>query len=464
MLGLKPKQVKFLNRFRSAKDTYMCAAGSAGSGKTFLDLGIIHILCSNINGLRFAIIRKTEKNLKQTTIPSYEQLKRKTKSVNDSYIIDMSARYKTGSEILFVWADITKDPDLNNIRGLELTGALIEEANQINVKYFHLLKTRIGRWNNHKCHQFILLNLNPSVGWCKEIFYDNWVDGTLPERYYFEEFKVSDNDSLHKDYVRGLDDLPEEERKRFVLNRWDYSDIPNQLIKYEWYKQCVLDQYEIKIGDRAMLAVDPAWEGTDETMLGRMHGSHFGWWEEYAKQDPDFTGDLAVERAKEYNIAQNDIIVDPIGLGAATVLRMRNHLKVEPDLFYAGAAASDMEGLLALFNKRSEAHWFLREFLRKQEGTFHHHPRFQKQVLAIKYIIDEKKIKIIGKKEIKKDIHESPGYVDIAMMLVHKFYTSVVGAESAIFKDQLRETPSGAISSRAQRERREITNRIKSMV
>jgi len=395
--------------------------------------------------------------LKQTTIPSYEAMKRLTKSTLSSVIVDMIAKYpKTGSEILFIWADITKDPELNNIRGLELTGALIEEANQIHVKYFHLLKTRIGRWNNHKCIQFIIINLNPSVGWVKDMFYDNWVNDALPERYYFEEFEVRDNDSLLEEYVQGLEDLPEEEYKRFVSNRWDYSDIPNQLIKYEWYKQCILDEYEIKPGDRAILAGDPAWEGKDSTVLGRMHGNHFGWWEEYPKQDPDLTGDLMANRAKEYHIDDNDVVVDPIGIGAATVLRLRNHKGIEPDMFYAGAAASDTDGLLALFNKRSEAHWLLREGMRQEEVTFEHHASFQKQVLAIKYIIDEKKIRILGKKEIKKEIHESPGHVDVAMMLVHKHYTTAAGLTSALLQQQVKRVTGAQLLTRAQRERREI--------
>ena len=136
-----------------------------------------------------------------------------------------------------------------------------------------------------------------------------------------------------------------------------------------------------------------------------MHGNHIGWWEEYAKQDPDFTGDLAAARAKEFHIADDDIVVDPVGIGAATVLRLRNQHNVEPDMYYSGQPATDSQGILAIFNKRSEAHWMLREALRKEEITLEHHPSFQKQILAIRYTVDEKKIRILDKKSIKKDIH-----------------------------------------------------------
>lgn len=457
--GLKPKQRKFMDAFRSGVFRYLVAAGSAGSGKSIIGLGILHILCSNISGLRFAIIRKTEKNLKQTTIPSYKKIKALTRSEGDSVIVDMVARYpKTGSEIVFVWADIAKDPELNNIRGLELTGALIEEANQISVKYFHLLKTRIGRWNNHKCKQFILLNLNPSLGWCKDLFYDKWADGSLPKNTYFEEFWVHDNDSLDPDYVEGLEDLPDEEYKRFVKNCWDYSDIPNQLIKYEWYKQCILDEYTIGKADRPLLGIDPAWEGDDDTVFGRMHGSHMGWWEAYKKQDTTTTARLGIERSIEYHIDENDIVVDPIGVGVGVIDTFRDN-KYYPDLFYAGAPASDLQGLLALYNKRSEGHWLFREALRKQEITIQHHPSLQKQALAVKYSVDEKKIRIRPKAEIKKEIHESPGHLDVAMMLTHKHFTTEGGLASLLLSRQATEVMGAQMLTRAQRERRDQIKR-----
>ena len=176
---LKPKQQAFLKIFRSLKYTYLCAAGTAGSGKSFLTIGILHFLCLLIPNLRFAIVRKSESNLKRTSIPTYRKVKRITKTQGSSVIIDMTARYQNGSEIMFIWADITKDPDLDNVKGLELTGALIEEANQISVRYLNLLKIRIGRWNNELCPKFILINLNPSIGWCKDMFYEPWANGTL---------------------------------------------------------------------------------------------------------------------------------------------------------------------------------------------------------------------------------------------------------------------------------------------
>lgn len=453
-MSLNSKQQKFMNALRSGKFMFLCAAGTTGSGKTFLTIGIIHLLCCNIPGVRFFIGRKSEKNLKQTTIPSYNEIKRKSKSMGESVIVDMTAKYKNGSEIVFIWCDKTKDPDLNNIRGLEVNGGLFEEANQIDQSYHEMAKTRIGRWRPELCKPFILLNLNPSIGWVKDLFYDNWINGTLPEKHYFEEFDVSDAvESSGQTYVDNLASLAEPERERFVNNKWDYSEIPNQLISYEWYKNCMREQDPvIDPLVYASGATDPAWEGDDDTVIGRMHGNHIGWWQSYPKQDPDYTGVLSVEIARTYKISNKNWIVDPVGLGSATVLKMRNDLKYSPDLFYAGEPSTDIYGAMPCFNKRSEALWLLRECMRQEEITFTHTAGFQKECLAAKYYIDEKRIRVASKKDIKAEIHKSPGMLDVAMMLIHKYKTENSELFGKLADRQLTPVQS-FFTSRAQRER-----------
>jgi phage terminase large subunit len=458
---LNHKQEKSVAAFRSGKYKYICHAGTAGSGKTFLDLGLLHLLCCKIPGVRFFIGRKTEKNLRQTTIPSYNEMKRKSKSIGESEIVNMTAKYNNGSEILFIWCDIAKDPDLNNLRGLEVNGGLFEEANQIDKKYFEVAKTRVGRWRPELCPAFIMLNLNPSAGWVKDLFYDNWVAGTLPENYYFEEFDEEDAKQCSgEEYVKGLYDLAPEELDRFVKNKWNYSVAANQLINFEWYKNCMrIDDPMIAVTDRALGVTDPAWEGDDSTVFARMHGNHIGWWEEYDKQDPDISGALAHEQVKMFGIKERDWIIDPVGIGSATVLKMRNDCKYEPDMFYGGTPATNMFGVLEIFNQRSEAHWLLREAMRAGEITFTHHPDFQEQCLAAKYFIDDKKIRIIDKKAIKKDIGMSPGRLDCAMMLIHKWKTESGGEADWFMARQLDDKEIS--TSRAQRERMAAITRSK---
>ena len=50
------------------------------------------------------------------------------------------------------------------------------------------------------------------------------------------EYFTEDDEMTSQEYIEEAL-VPEEEYKRFVLNQWNYSDIPNQQIKFEWLKQ-----------------------------------------------------------------------------------------------------------------------------------------------------------------------------------------------------------------------------------
>jgi phage terminase large subunit len=458
--GLNPEQINFVNDFRSGKFNEMMIAGSAGSGKTFICLGLLHILCCNISGLKFAVIRKSEKNLKQTSIPSYNKMKRLTKSVNDSKIIDMAARYKNGSEILFVWADISKDPDLDNVKGLEIDGALIEEANQIDIKYRNILKTRIGRWSN-KIKPFLLLNCNPSANWVKEEYYDPWENDILPEGRYFKQLSTIDNRHLSREYLDNLETLPEEEYARYVQNVWNYIDNPHQLIKYEWYKQCVIDQYEELKTARNLLACDVARFGDDKTIIGRMSDNHMGWWEDYSKQDTVVTAGLLKIRRKEFNVHPKDVIVDAIGVGAGTVDAC-NHGEDSflPFQFLAGIPSTKVYNIFRFYNLRSQVAWEFRESLKNEEITVQHHPQLQKDCLAVEYDSDDKTLRVAAKKDIKKKLGFSPDYLDTAGMLNWRFKNSHKNNMHNMLTQQINKNESSLRgSSRARRERREARRR-----
>jgi phage terminase large subunit len=430
---LTAKQKLFLDAFRSGAYAYLMGAGTTGSGKSIVMLGLLHLMASNINGMKFAVLRKTEKNLKQTTIPSYKKVKKFMRSSGDSYVVDMTAKYpRTGSEIIFVWADVAKDHDLDNVKGLEVTGALIEEANQINVKYFELLKTRIGRWNNHKCHPFILLNLNPAIGWCKDLFYTPWIEKRLPANHYFLEFDKTDVEELVASpdaaemtdaFISSLNDLPEEERNRFVLNHWDYSEIPNQLVQYEWYKNCLVDESMIQKKGRGLLGLDPADQGKDPTVFGEMWGNHIGWWDEYPKQDPGDSGVIAVNKARDLGIKKSDVIIDGVGVGYGTLNAMKNE-KFHPTVFIGGEEPARKTGFLQVQNRRAEGHWLFREGCREGEITLTHSAKLQHECTKCIYTITDRTIKIHPKEVLKKAEHigHSPGHLDVAAMLAHHYY------------------------------------------
>ena len=57
-------------------------------------------------------------------------------------------KFDNGSEIILLdCATQTSDPEWTRFGSLELTGAFIDEANEVDAKGIQMLKTRIGRQN-----------------------------------------------------------------------------------------------------------------------------------------------------------------------------------------------------------------------------------------------------------------------------------------------------------------------------
>lgn len=147
-MRLTYKQKAFLKdffRFWGKKDIFILAGG-AGSGKSFISLLLMHFLALTYPNLRIGIFRKTSVNLKNNTIPSYMRVLEVTGTKDNVKMASMTAVYKNGSKLLFLGADTEKDPDCNNLKGLELSCALFEEMNQLDKKIFDVVRSRVGRW------------------------------------------------------------------------------------------------------------------------------------------------------------------------------------------------------------------------------------------------------------------------------------------------------------------------------
>lgn len=455
MPGLNSAQQEVMAAFRSREFKYYCLAGSTGSGKTFFALALLNLLCMNIGGLKFGVFRKTETNLKQTTIPSFEEMKRKTGTVLSSQMNGMTAQYSTGSEILFTWADISKDSELNKVRGLELTAALLEEGNEIDKKYFSILKTRIGRWNNSKCPPFILITLNPSYGWVREMFYDPWTKDELTKPYFFKEFEVGDNKTnLEPEYIEVLEDLPEEEYNRFVLNNWDFIDNPAQLIQYDWLKNVLIpedEEIEIPLNARHQIICDPADQGTDRHVKANAFDSTLYKWQEWRKQDAVLTGEYILKdayelRSKRMMIDERDIVIDGIGVGVGTVGACKRGLimregerpfKINPFIFKSNLPAKNdgryFEGFYEFESARDEGGWMVREAIKNAEVRIRNREGLAKELLGIEYDTDNRKLFLLPKKKIKKNLGGlSPDYFDTILMWIWNLLTNAPGQSTEI--------------------------------
>lgn len=223
------KQQKYLEAVFSGRYKYLMYGGAIRGGKSFVGLAAIILLAKKYPGSRWAIVRKDLPTLRRNTIPSFMKLK------PDGFCGPMNQSTWTvtcsnGSEIIFFPEGLKQDPDLERWKGLEVNGFLLEEASELSQKGWNKAIERAGAWivPVKKAGQIveqppplILLTVNPSAGWVRQIFYEPWKQGRLVPPFYFMQAYAKDNPFLTQAYLDSLEELPAHEYKRFVLGDWD---------------------------------------------------------------------------------------------------------------------------------------------------------------------------------------------------------------------------------------------------
>jgi hypothetical protein len=426
-MPLFKKQKEFLKDFKSKKFRYMLFGGSWSSGKSILQIGILHELCISYPKTRYAIVRKNLPTLKRTSVKTFEKILAMNNDVNKIKFFnrtDWVIYYHNGSEILFVEADITKDPDFNKLRGLELTGCLIEEINETEELVFSIMIGRIGRWNNNLLndYDFILANCNPTQNWVKEKWYNPWIENKLVAPYYFLQSLPTDNPHNTEQYMKGLDDLPENERKRFKEGDWNYATEEGHLIKAEWYKnQTMIESFVLTKNSRVVMGIDPAREGRDRTLFAYIAEGKCFKFEEIKSDDVVYTAGLAIERMHEYNIDPGDIICDSVGVGGGVIDTMKNKgFRIKS--FNGGESPETKVEFFFFKNKRAEAFWLFREALRTGVLEVIENDELRKQMFATTYETKDKYIQITAKEEIKKKLSgRSPDHMDALVMAYYQY-------------------------------------------
>ena len=149
------------------------------------------------------------------------------------------------------------DKELNRFRGLEINGAFIDEANEIQEVTFDKIIERSGSWFHSKgCPSKIIMTANPTNGWLKNRIYDRWKDNELPTGYAYIPAKIFDNPHIPQDYLESLKMLPRYQYEVFVEGNWDIS----LKVGGEFYKCFELDKHIGNVSYNPALPLHISWD------------------------------------------------------------------------------------------------------------------------------------------------------------------------------------------------------------
>jgi len=313
---------------------YILIYGGSRSGKTFLTCYAIITRALKAANSRHAIFRNDGVDAKQSigneTIPAvialaFPGLQIKWNEKDGYY------QFPNGSQI---WLAGLKDKErLDKVLGKEYVTIYLNEASQIALNAFELVKSRLAQvvkqLDGRPLKQVIYVDLNPTTAahWTYQIF----VNGVHPadglpipdhqEDYAHTTINPADNiGNLSSEYIKSLANMPERQRRRFYDGVFS-SDDDNALWRRSYIRYEEPPQLE-----RIVVAIDPAVTnnpGSDETgivVVGRdASGRGYALEDDSGRYRPEDWARRAVSLFDQY---EADCIVAEVNQGGDMVEAM----------------------------------------------------------------------------------------------------------------------------------------------
>lgn len=394
--------------------------GAAGGGKSALGCLWLIENSQKYAGSRWLMGRSKLKALKETTLNTFFEQASKLKITNQfNYNAQSGIIYwNNGSEIilkdLFLYPS---DPNFDSLGSLEITGAFIDECNQVTFKAWQIVKSRI----RYKLSEFglipkILGSCNPAKNWTYSEFYKKSKDKSIESYKKFIQALPTDNPHLHPSYLQSLLRLDKNSRERLYYGNWEYDDNPNALINYE----SILDLFtntHVVSGDKYITA-DIARLGSDKAVIMVWDGFILIDLIEYEiSRTTDIQNAINSLKVK-YKVPNSNIIADEDGVGGGVVDNCKikgfqNNSKALKDENYKNLKAQCYYKLAEKINQ-SEVYISYELSQSQKESII----TDLEQVESWKTDLDGK-LMVKPKDEIKKILGRSPDYSDALMMRMY---------------------------------------------
>lgn len=424
-MKLTVKQTKALDYLEDNVTNEVLYGGGAGGGKSILGDYWLTKCAFRYPGTRWLMGRSILKTLKETTLNSFFEVCRLQNIPRDAWQYKEqkgSISFYNGSEILLKGLEfVPSDPNFDELGSLEITGAFIDECNQVVLKCWNIVKSRIRyRLDEYDLVPKILGCCNPAKNFVYTRFYKPHRNGELPGNMQFIQSLATDNKFLSKHYIDNLNGLDYVSKQRLLHGNWEYDDDPSVLMVYDNITNLFSNEFVLPMGEKFITA-DIARKGKDKTVIGVWHG--------YRLIDiVELSGKLTTEVANvirqlmtKYGIPANRVICDEDGVGGGVVdmLRCKGFVNGATP-FIENGKAPNYENLRAqCYFKLSNMVNADKLFLAKT--SIEQRERIIKELEQIreKDIDKDGRKKVINRAELIQILGYSPDYASMLMMRMY---------------------------------------------
>lgn len=326
---LNRKQTIALDRWEDKKTNEILYGGAAGGGKSIL---ISYGLLKNslkYDNTRWLLGRAKLKTLKETTLQSFFKVCQMQGVYNgvhykyngaSSKDNPNSIEFYNGSVILL--KDLfyyPSDPNFDELGSLEITGAAIDEVNQVNEKAWNIVMSRIRHdVDKNNLIPKIIGTCNPAKNFVYKNFYKPSKDGLLPNNKAFIQALVTDNPDIDRFYIENLMRLDPVSRARLLDGNWEYDDDPSVMMEYDKIVDLFVNEHVQKTGKR-YITVDVARLGKDSSLIRVWDGMVSIHRIEIPKNRLTELVEIIRKLQREYAVPNSNTIADEDGVGGGVV-------------------------------------------------------------------------------------------------------------------------------------------------
>jgi len=415
-MHLSLKQTQAIDLLENNKTKEIIYGGGAGGGKTALGVYWIIKSCLKYPGSRWLIGRAVLKTLKETTLNSfYDVCRMQGLKAGTHYQYNAQSNiitFNNSSTILL--KDLFQYPsDINfdELGSLEISGAFIEECNQVTEKAWNIVKSRI----RYKLDEFgfipkILGTCNPAKGYVYNNFYKPHKEGKLEDDKAFIQALATDNHFISPHYIESLKTLDKKSKERLLYGNWEYDDNDNALIEYD--KIVDLFTNEHLPSGKGYISADIARFGKDKTIIMVWSGFRVIEIHKLANKATNEVAAYIKHLAKKHSIPYSQIICDEDGVGGGVV-----------DYGFKGFVNNSKALTGNYINLKSECYYKLAELI-NQAGVW----VMSEDVTIRKELTEELewvqrhnadkdgKLAVLPKDKVKEHLGRSPDISDALMM------------------------------------------------
>ena len=400
--------------------TEVLFGGAAGGGKSWVGCSWLILLCMKYPNTRYLMGRSKLDALKKTTLNTFfEVCSTYGLEANKHYNFNGSSNIITfinGAEIilkdLFLYPS---DRNFDSLGSLEITGAFIDEANQITEKAKNIVASRLRyKLDENNLIPKLLLTCNPSKNWVYNQYYKPAKENQQKPHRKFIQSLVDDNKYISKYYKTQLQTLDELSKQRLLFGNWEYDATKDNLIDYD----AILSSFERQgtKGDK-YISCDIARFGSDKTVIMYWQGLHLKNIRTLLKSAINDVVEEIKTIQQDNQVPLRNIIIDEDGVGGGA----KDYLRCQG--FVNNSKPLKGENYQ---NLKTQCYYKLADLINKgQVGISCNDINIKNEIteeleqVRTKDADKDNKLQIISKDTVKAIIGRSPDYADALAMRMY---------------------------------------------